>query len=169
MIKNLWMAGGLARRDLSRVLDTGPGPAASAKMEPKAATHGGTQEMEDSIADQDVCSAGPAGPTVSTFSLGCLSPTSTESLISRTLDDMPLSPMGDPTASPGGGEAYLRGIPSSPQDFSSMISTFATMLSRGLSQTANQITTAIQADLPQLGARIEIIENKSDQTITRVN
>lgn len=43
------------------------------------------------------------------------------------------------------------------------------MLSKGLSHTATQITASIHADLQQIGARIEVIEQKSDQAILRIN
>lgn len=68
--------------------------------------------------------------------------------------------MEDFMATPEAGKAYTQGLPSTPQDFSAMMAMFATMLSRGLTQTANQITTAIHADLQQLVARIETTEFK---------
>lgn len=47
--------------------------------------------------------------------------------------------------------------------------TFSKMLCRGLAQTASQITSIIQADLHHLGARIEAIEAKTDQTVAIAN
>lgn len=167
------MPGGTARRDFSHALAFGLGPTASAKMAPDTATRGGRQETElergDSIADQDGCSSGLAGPTVSTHNHGCMSAASMESPISRTLDDMLLSPVEDLMASQEACRVHTQGLTSTPQDFSSMMAMFDTMLSKGLSQTANQITTAIQADLQLLCARIETIEIKADQTKSRVN
>lgn len=43
------------------------------------------------------------------------------------------------------------------------------MLSRGLAQAATQIASAMQADLHNLGARIEAIEQKADHTAARTN
>lgn len=52
-------------------------------------------------------------------------------------------------------------------DFHIMMNTFSKMLSRGLAQTASQITSTIQVDLQNLGNRIETIEHKTEQTISR--
>lgn len=46
---------------------------------------------------------------------------------------------------------------------------FSKMLARGLSQTATQITSTIQADLHNQGARIEAIEQKVELTVAKAN
>lgn len=43
------------------------------------------------------------------------------------------------------------------------------MLSRGLAQTATQITSTIQADIHNLGSRIEAIEQKVEHTLATAN
>lgn len=98
-----------------------------------------------------------------------LSSASTESLISRTLDELLLTPMEDVTTSPGEFRDPNRGLPTTPRDVSSIMTTFSKMLTRGLAQTAAQITSTIQPDLHQLGARIEAIEMKADHKIARTN
>lgn len=56
-----------------------------------------------------------------------------------------------------------------PTDFPSMMAAFSKMLTRGLSHNAAQITASIHADLQQIGSRIEVIEQKSDQAALRIN
>lgn len=75
--------------------------------------------------------------------------------------------MEDVAASPEVFRASNCSQPPTPGDLSSMMTTFSTILSKGLAITAAQITSMIQAH--NLGARIEIIEMKADQTIARTN
>lgn len=58
--------------------------------------------------------------------------------------------------------------PHSPADLPAMMAAFSNMLSRGLSQTAAQITSATHADLQNIGVWIEHIEKKTDQSAARI-
>lgn len=66
----------------------------------------------------------------------------------------------DPTDSPAVSELLGTHSPGDPMDFHIMMNTCFKMLSRGLAQMASQITSTIQADLQNLGTRIEAIEKK---------
>lgn len=102
---------------------------------------------------------------VSTPHLAILSLASTESLIGRSMGDFHLTPMSDLLATPDTSDIGNHTTPHSPAD----LPAFSNMLSRGLTQTAAQMTSAIHADLQHIGAQIEHIENKTDQSTARIN
>lgn len=106
-----------------------------------------------------------SGSRVSTPPLGPVSPTSAESLIDHTLEELGLSPMeaGPPQAQPRDlGLAQLEAV-------ADLFPRFADLLDCGLHNTANKITSDIKADLQVLGSRIEVMETKLDATISRTN
>lgn len=59
--------------------------------------------------------------------------------------------------------------PTGPLDFATMMDAFSKMVSRGLAQTASQITSIIQANLAKFRLRIKVTEQKVEQTISTVN
>lgn len=93
------------------------------------------------------------------------SPTSTELLIGRVIDGLPMTPMSDPLTGLNAGEGW----PTTPTDFPSMMAAYSQMLSRGLALNAAQKTSSIHTDLQQLGMKIEVMEKKADQSVARIN
>lgn len=93
----------------------------------------------------------------------------TESLLGRSVRGLNLTPMEDLLASPKPWKQDTHNNPPIPHDFSSMMAAFSQMLARGLSQTAAQITALIHADLQHIGAGIEVMEKKTDQTVAKDN
>lgn len=77
--------------------------------------------------------------------------------------------MSDLLASPDPCELGEPSYSLTPIDFPAMMAAFSKMLSRGLAQTAAQITASIYADLQQIGIRIEVIGKKADQSVARIN
>lgn len=127
--------------------------------------------LSESTADQDqgaLPSSQASDATVSTLP-GFPSPASTDSLLRRTFGGAALTPQQDLPHSPDPWDIQARDLPPFPTDFPSMMAAFSQMLSKGLSHTAAQITASIHADMQQIGARIEVIKQKSDQTILRIN
>lgn len=59
--------------------------------------------------------------------------------------------------------------PASTLDITTLMDSFSKMLSRGLDKMASQTTSAIQADLQNLGSMIEATEKKVEKTISRAN
>lgn len=154
------------RRNLIAALNDSTARPGHPKM--ATVTSRGLPCLSDSIADQDqgaLPSSQSSDATVSTPP-GIPSPASTESLIRRTLGGAALTPQQELIHSPDPWDAQAR---DSPPDFPSMMAAFSQMLSNGLSHTAAQITATIPADLQQIGARILVLEQKSDQAILRIN
>lgn len=109
------------------------------------------------------------GLSVSTASLGPVSPAFTESLLDQTLKELGLSPM---EASPPQSQQLLQPGDSGlvlPVSVADMFSKFAELLDRGLQHTAIKITNDIKADLHTIGSRVEILENNLESTIARTN
>lgn len=91
----------------------------------------------------------------------------TESLLEKSLGDIMSLPHGACGTDQGETDTAATQAQTCPMDYNSLLSTFTKLLSKGLAQTAMQITSTIQADLHNLGSRIEITEKKLDQSIKR--
>lgn len=146
-------------------------------MDTALSSHTAQGEEEESIADQNT-GPGPAPlmeqrpdpGTVSNILLFPITQSPTEALTERALSDLHSTPMRDfLLSSPDTGSIMPQFSPHTAIDLPALMTAFSAMLSTGLAQTATQITSTIQADLQQLGARIDVIEKKSDQANGRIN
>lgn len=169
------MSSGSAHRDLLCQLNSAQPQPSRIKMAAET-TRGLNWEAEESIADQDaaqdITNLTPLlqeHTTVSTWHHSTHSPASTESLIRKMMEGLNLTPLSNVLPSPGTPSMGAPGYPLTPSDFPSMMEAFSSMLSKGLAQTVTQITNSIHADLQQIGARIDIIEKKTDQLVAKVN
>lgn len=134
------------------------------------AQHEEDERVENREADTDgglQPSPPPGSNTVSTPLPQLLSPAST--VLEKTLDELIATLLRDPASSPAMSKLMGTHSPAHQTDFQIMMNNISKMLSRGLAQTASQITSTIQADLQNLGTRIKDIEQKTDQTVARTN
>lgn len=97
------------------------------------------------------------------------SPASTESLLALHMEDYALSTSGPSllhlSANPSPGYS-VKDITTLQED---LFAKFSTILERGLANTAAQITKTIQSDQASLGSRMEVMEDKIDNTVSRNN
>lgn len=107
--------------------------------------------IEESNADQDAPMQSQANATVSIPKMDILSPTSTESLLGRTIGDFNLTPIDDFMTSLENCDLGAHPTSHAPADFHSMMTAFSNMLTRDLTHTAAQISSSIHADLKHLG------------------
>lgn len=165
------MSRGSTQRNLSHQLNADLCASERSKMVPSMFHEAAAEEEDmDAGTDSSTQSATLLGtPAVSTLSGPVPSPSSTESLIERTLDKLLLTPMGDIDKSPVIHSGLTLPPTVNPTDLTTLMAAFFRMLSRGLAQTATQITSIIQADLHNLCARIEAIEQKAEHTIPSAN
>lgn len=96
------------------------------------------------------------------------SPASTGSLQDRPPYEGPLSPQGS-TSDHAGLTPYAFPASDSASHIDSLFHRFSELLDRGLAQTAAKITGDLKADFINLGARIDAIEHKMEDTIAVTN
>ena len=143
------------------------GPLSYANM---AAPRGLLTETQpgDSIADQDLPPPRSPGTDFPPLAAAA-SPSSTESLLGRMGAGFPTTPMTDPHTGMLLSVCTAQEETPVPTDFPSMMNAFSQMLSKSLALNAAQITSSIHADLLQLGMRMDTMEQKADQAVTRIN